>query len=66
VLKPEGNMQHERARYRWEFDIKICLKQIGWDGVHYFVVAEDRYNWQHNNIPLVFIGEEWGWYYLTD
>ena len=30
------------------------------------VVAKDRYNWQHSNIPLVFIGEEWGCYYLTD
>jgi len=64
VLKPEGNIQNGRARYRWEVNIKICLKRIGWDGVHCIVVAEDRYKWQHSNIPLVFIW--WGLYYLTD
>jgi hypothetical protein len=56
VLKPEGNIQHGRARYRWEVNIKIRLKQIGWVGVHCIVVAEARYKWQCSNIPLVFIG----------
>ena len=64
VLMLEGNIQHDgRATYRWEVDIKICLKQIGWDGVQCIVVTEDKYKWQHSNIPLVFIG---GGYYLTD
>jgi hypothetical protein len=64
VLKPEGNTQHGRARYRWDFNIKMCLKQIGWDGVHCIVVDEDRYNWQHSNILLVFSGRVGD--YLTD
>jgi hypothetical protein len=32
VVKPAGNILHGRARYRWEDNVKICLKQIGWDG----------------------------------
>jgi hypothetical protein len=33
VRKPERKRQFERIRYRWECNIKMDLKDIGWEGV---------------------------------
>jgi hypothetical protein len=33
VVKPEGRRPLGRPRYRWVDNIKIGLREIGWDGV---------------------------------
>jgi hypothetical protein len=33
VEKPEGKGQQERPRRRWEDNIKMDLRGIGWDGI---------------------------------
>jgi hypothetical protein len=44
VGKPEG-----RPRRRWVDDIKMDLREIGWDGVDWVDLAQDRDEWR----PLV-------------
>ena len=34
VEKPEGKRPYTRAGRRWECDIKIDLKVMGWEGVY--------------------------------
>jgi hypothetical protein len=34
VGKPEGKRPLERPRHRWVDNIKIHLREIGWDGMH--------------------------------
>jgi hypothetical protein len=46
VGRPEGKRSHGRPRRRWEDDIKMCLKEIGRDGVVWISVARDRQKWQ--------------------
>ena len=33
VVKPEGRRPLGRNRRRWEYDIKMDVKEIGWRGV---------------------------------
>jgi hypothetical protein len=47
-LKPEGKRPLGRPRRRWVGNIKMDLREIGWDGVDWIVVAEDR---EHGNEP---------------
>jgi hypothetical protein len=42
VGKPEGNRLLERPRQRWEGGIKMNLVEIGWGGVEWIHLAEDR------------------------
>ena len=30
--KPKGKRSHVRCRYRWEDNIKMCLRGLGWAG----------------------------------
>jgi hypothetical protein len=41
VKKPEG----KRSRYRWENNIKMDLKETGWEGVDYIHLAQYRDRW---------------------
>jgi hypothetical protein len=34
VVKPEGKRPLGRPRFRWEDDIKMDLKEFGWEGLH--------------------------------
>jgi hypothetical protein len=34
VGKPEGKSPLGRSEYRWEDNIKMDLRKIGWDGMH--------------------------------
>jgi hypothetical protein len=34
-----------RPRYGWEDNIKMDLKEIGWEGVHWTYLAHDRDKW---------------------
>jgi hypothetical protein len=40
--KPEGKRPLGRSRGRWVDNIKVDLKEIGWDGVDWIDMAQDR------------------------
>jgi hypothetical protein len=42
VGKPEGKRPLERPRRRSVDNIKIVLREIGWDGVDWIDLAQDR------------------------
>jgi hypothetical protein len=43
--KPEGKRPLGRPRRRWVENIKIDLRKIGWDGVDWIGMAQDRDHW---------------------
>jgi hypothetical protein len=42
VGKPEGRRPLGRPRCRWVDNIKMDLREIGWDGVDWVDLAQDR------------------------
>jgi hypothetical protein len=46
VGKPEGKRLLERQRRRWEDGIKVDLREIGWGGVEWIQLAQDRDRWR--------------------
>jgi hypothetical protein len=46
VGKPEGKKPLGRPRCRWVDNIKMDLREIGWDGVDCIDMAEDRDQWR--------------------
>jgi hypothetical protein len=46
VRKPEGKRPLGRPRHRWEDGIRINLGEIGWGGVDWIRLAQDRDRWQ--------------------
>jgi hypothetical protein len=46
VGKPEGKRPLERPRRRWEDEIKMDHREIGWGGVEWIQVAQDRDRWR--------------------
>jgi hypothetical protein len=46
VGKPEGRRPLERPRRRWEDNIKMNLREVGWGGVDWIDLAQDRERWQ--------------------
>jgi len=46
VGKPVGRRLLGRPRCRWEDNIKINLKEVGWGGMDWIELAQDRDNWQ--------------------
>jgi hypothetical protein len=42
VRKPEGKRPLGRLRRRWVDDIKLDLREIGWTGMDWIDLAEDR------------------------
>jgi hypothetical protein len=46
VGKPEGKRPHGRPSRRWEDNIKIDLREIGWGGVDWIDLAYDRDQWR--------------------
>jgi hypothetical protein len=40
--KPEGKRPLGRPRRRWVNNIKIDLREIGWDGMDWIDLAQDR------------------------
>jgi hypothetical protein len=45
VGKPEGKRPLGRPRCRWEDGIKMDLREIGWGGVEWIHLAQDRDRW---------------------
>jgi hypothetical protein len=46
VGKPEGNRPLGRSRHRWMDNIRIDVGEIGWDGVDWIDVAQNRDQWR--------------------
>jgi hypothetical protein len=46
VGKPEGKRPLERPRRRWVDNIKIDLREVGWDGMDWIDLAQDRDRWR--------------------
>jgi hypothetical protein len=46
IGKPEGKTPLGRPRCRWVDSIKIDLREIGWDGVDWIDMAQDRDQWR--------------------
>jgi hypothetical protein len=46
VGKPEGRRQLGRPRCRWKDNIRMDLREIGWGGMDWIDLAQDRDKWQ--------------------
>jgi hypothetical protein len=46
VGKPEGKRSVGRPRRRWVDNIKMGLREIGWDGMDSIDLAQDRDQWR--------------------
>jgi hypothetical protein len=46
VRKPEGKRPLGRRRRRWVDNIKIDLREIGWNDVDWIDLAQDRDQWR--------------------
>jgi hypothetical protein len=42
----EGKRPLERPRRRWEDNIKLDLREIGWDGMDWIDLTQDRDQWR--------------------
>jgi hypothetical protein len=45
VGRPEGRRPFGRPRWRWDDNIKIDLKEVGW-GMDWIELAQDRDRWR--------------------
>jgi hypothetical protein len=45
VGKPEGKRPLGRPRRRWVDSIKMDLREIGWDGMDWIELTQDRDQW---------------------
>jgi hypothetical protein len=46
VGKPEGKRPLERPRSRWEDDIRMDLKELGWEDADWMHLAQDYDQWR--------------------
>jgi hypothetical protein len=46
VGNPEGKKPLGRSRRRWVDNIKMDLREIGWDGMEWVDLTEDRDQWR--------------------
>lgn len=46
VGKPDGKRPLGKCGYRWEENVKMYFKVIGWEGLDWIHLAHDRYRWQ--------------------
>jgi hypothetical protein len=46
VGRPEGRRPLGRPRRRWEDNIKMDLQEVGWGGMDWIDMAQDRDRWQ--------------------
>jgi hypothetical protein len=46
VGKPEGRRLLGRPRSRWEYNIKMGFREMRWEGVDWFHLAQDSDRWR--------------------
>jgi hypothetical protein len=46
VGRPEGRRPLGRPRRRWEDNIKMDVQEVGWGGMDWIDMAEDRDRWR--------------------
>jgi hypothetical protein len=46
VARPEGRQPLGRIRRRWEDNIKMDLQEVGWGGMDWIKLAQDRDRWR--------------------
>jgi hypothetical protein len=46
VGRSEGRQRLGRPRRRWEVNIKMDLQEVGWGGMDWIELAQDRDRWQ--------------------
>jgi hypothetical protein len=46
VRKPEGKRPLGRPRCRWEDNIRMDIRKMGWEDVNWIHLAQDRDQWQ--------------------
>jgi hypothetical protein len=46
VGKPEGKKPHGRHRHKWEYNVRMGLREIVWEGMDWMHLAQDRDQWQ--------------------
>jgi hypothetical protein len=46
VGKTEGKGPLRRPRRMWVYNMKIVLREIGWDGMDWIDLAQDRDQWR--------------------
>jgi hypothetical protein len=46
VGKPEGKRPLGRPRRKWENNIRMDLREIGWGGMDWIDLAQDREQWR--------------------
>jgi hypothetical protein len=46
VGKPEGRRPLGRPRRRWEDNNKIVLQEVGWGGMDWINLAQDKDRWR--------------------
>jgi hypothetical protein len=46
VRKPEGMRLLGRPRRRWMDNIKVHLRELGWDSMDWIDLAQDRNEWR--------------------
>jgi len=44
--KPGGKRPLGKPRHRWEENIKMDLQEVGWMGMKWIALAQDRDSWQ--------------------
>jgi hypothetical protein len=44
--KPEGKRPFGRFRRTWEDNIRMDLREVGWEGVDWMLVAQNRDQWR--------------------
>ena len=46
VAKPEGKSPLGRPRRRWEYNIKMDLRKVGWEGMDWMELGQNRDRWR--------------------
>jgi hypothetical protein len=46
VRKPEGRRPLGRPKRKWEVNITMGLREVGWVGMDFIDLAQDRERWQ--------------------
>jgi hypothetical protein len=46
VGRPEGKRPLGRPRRRWEDNVKMDLQEVGWEGMDWIELVQDRDRWR--------------------